>query len=104
MNQDQINTLCQAYQNIDKMSLHTADPGNTGANDSGITKVALSWSDPVAGVMSATGTFTEVESGTYTHAGLWDDTVFIEGVAINLVVSQTIPVYLTVEHHVKERL
>ena len=104
MNQDQLNTLCESYQNIDGMTLHTDDPGNLGSNDSGIDLAALTWSDAVTGVMSATGTFTEVPAGEYPYVGLWDGEVFIESVALNLVVSQTIPVYVTVEHHAKERV
>lgn len=104
MNQTQLNQLCESYQNIDGMTLHTDDPGNLGANDSGLDKATLTWSDAVSGVMSATGTFAEVEAGDYPYAGLWDDDVFIEAVSLNLVVSQTIPVYVTVEHHAKERL
>ena len=103
MNQDQLNTLCSAYGNVDGVTLHTDDPGNTGANDSGITKVGLTWGTPVTGVMSATGTFPSVPVGEYPWAGLWDGTVFIDKVAINLVVTQTIPFYLTVEHHAKVR-
>jgi len=34
---------------------------------------------------------------------LWDGTVFIEAIQINLVTSQTIPVTVTVEHHAKVR-
>ena len=103
MNQDQLNTLCEAYQNVDGATLHEDYPGNTGANDSGITKVALSWSDAVTGEMKATATFPTVPAGEYPWAGLWDGTVFIEAVAINLVVTQTIPFYLTVRHYARER-
>lgn len=103
MNVDQLNLLCEAYQNIDKMSLHTGDPGDNGANDSGISKATLTWGDAAAGVMSTTGTFAEVTAGTYTHVGLWDNTVFIEGLPLNVVVADTIPVYVTVEHHAKVR-
>lgn len=103
MNQDQLNKASESYNNVDGMTLHTDHPGNTGANDSGITKVSLSWSTPVTGVMQATGTFPTVPPGEYPYAGLWDGTVFIEAVPINLVVTETIPLYLTVEHHAKER-
>jgi len=72
----QINLAVASFQNIDKISLHTDDPGNTGANDSGETKQTLSWSTPAAGRMKASATFSSV-SGTFTHIGLWDDTVFI---------------------------
>lgn len=103
MNQDQLNALCAAFQNVDGITLHTDVPGNTGANDSGITKVSLVWGDPVTGVMSGTGTFPTVPAGEYPYVGLWDGTVFIESVQVNLVVSETIPVTITVEHHAQVR-
>jgi hypothetical protein len=74
----QLNLACASLQNIDLVSLHTADPGNTGANDSGIAKQTLTWSTPSAGYMKATATFANV-SGTFTHVGLWDGAVFIHG-------------------------
>lgn len=104
MNQDQLNKASESYQNVDGFTLHTADPGNTGANDSGITKATLTWGDPVTGVMSATGTFSNVPAGDYPYGGLWDGDVFIEAIALNLVTTQTIPLYVTVEHHAKERV
>jgi hypothetical protein len=104
MNSAQLNLLCGAYQNVDKMSLHTGDPGSNGANDSGITKATLSWGTPVDGVMSATATFASVPAGNYPYVGLWDGAVFIEGFAFNVVTSQTIPLYVTVQHHAKERV
>lgn len=72
----QLNLACTAMQNIDKVSLHTADPGNTGDNDSGLTKQTLTWTTPKKGYMRATATFTDI-TGTFTHAGLWDGTEFI---------------------------
>lgn len=102
MNQTQLNTLCDAYRNVDGITLHDGETGNTGENDSGITKASLSWGDTVTGSMAATGAFASVPPGDYPYAGLWDGDVFIESVAINLVVSQTIPVYITVEHHARE--
>ena len=79
----QLNTVVTALQNIDKVSLHTDDPGNTGANDSGETKQTLSWSTPAGGTMKALVTFADV-SGTFTHIGLWDGTVFIESRILNV--------------------
>jgi hypothetical protein len=79
----QLNTVVTALQNIDKISLHTDDPGNTGANDSGVTKQSLTWSTPSQGWMKATATFTGV-SGTFTHIGLWDDTVFVTSRILNV--------------------
>ena len=79
----QLNLACASFQNIDKVSLHTADPGLDGSNDSGITKKTLTWSTPQAGYMKATATFTNVV-GEFTHIGLWDDTVFIQGRPLNV--------------------
>lgn len=79
----QLNTVCTSLQNIDKVSLHTGDPGNTGVNDLGATKQTLTWSTPSNGWMKATATFTGV-SGTITHIGLWDGTVFITSEVLNV--------------------
>lgn len=105
MNQEQLNKSCQSYQNIDGLTLHTGDPGNIGANNSGVTKAALAWGDPVTGVMSATGTFSNVPAGDYPYGGLWDGSVFIEAVKLNLKTTQTLgTLTVQVEHHVKERV
>lgn len=80
----QLNTLCEALQNIDTVTLHTADPGNIGDNDSGETPQTLTWSTPARGGMRATATFTAVPAGTYTHAGLWDGAVFIHSRPLNV--------------------
>ena len=83
----QLNTVVAALTNIDKVSLHTGDPGNDGSNDSGETKQTLTWSTPTGGRMKALATFQDVE-GAFTHIGLWDGTVFIEGRVLNV----TLPV------------
>ena len=103
MNQAELNSLTEAYNNVDGMTLHTDDPGNTGANDAGLGTESLTWSSAIGGVMSATASFTDVPAGTYPYAGLWDDDVFIEGVPLTLVVVDPIPVHVTVEHHAKAR-
>lgn len=79
----QLNTVCAALQNINKVSLHTDDPGNTGENDSGETKQTLTWTTPTGGGMKAVATFTNV-SGTFTHIGLWDDSQFIQSRILNV--------------------
>lgn len=79
----QLNTLCTALQNINKMSLHTADPGYTGANDSGATKQTITWSPVSGGMMKALVTFEGV-TGTFTHIGLWDDSEFIHSRTLNV--------------------
>ena len=81
----QLNLACSSFTNIDKVGLHTADPGLDGSNDSGITKQTVTWSTPKAGYMKATVTFPNV-TGTFTHVGLWDDTVFIQGRPLNVTI------------------
>jgi hypothetical protein len=92
----QLNTVCAALQNIDKVSLHTGNPGNTGANDSGITKQTPTWTTPAGGSMKALVTFTNV-SGTFTHIGLWDGTVFIESRILNVTLPTTQDLKVLVE-------
>jgi len=80
---NQLNLACTSLTNIDKVSLHTADPGNTGENDSGETHQTIAWSTPAKGYMRGQVTFSSV-TGTYTHIGLWDGTVFIHGRPLNV--------------------
>lgn len=83
MQLQQLNLACASLTNIDKVSLHTDDPGNTGENDSGETKQTITWSTPARGYMRGSVTFSSV-SGTFTHIGLWDGTVFIYGRPLNV--------------------
>lgn len=57
------------------ISLHTADPGNTGANEvigGTYIRVATTWSAAAAGAKTGTQVTINVPSGTtVTHAGLW---------------------------------
>ena len=57
------------------LSLHTANPGQTGANEEaggGYARVAVSWNAPASGVMTNSGTITVNNNGTATYVGLWD--------------------------------
>lgn len=61
------------------LSLHTADPGTTGAGeDTAVARLAPNWGAPAAGsVDSAQVAFTipaDTVSRTYTHFGAWDTT------------------------------
>jgi hypothetical protein len=79
-----------------KASLHTADPGTTGANEA----VGGSYARQTAGynaaaaaaiALAAALNFTGMAAGTYTHYGLWDSAgspVFLQGSA--LAVSKTV--------------
>lgn len=60
------------------VSLHTADPGQTGDNeDTGLGRLALIWNpgDFDGHIISDAVTFAITVSGFYTHLGVWDDSV-----------------------------
>jgi GrpB-like predicted nucleotidyltransferase (UPF0157 family) len=97
----QLNTLCDAYRNVDKASLHIADPGNTGDDDLGVTHADLTWSATQDGRMTALATFAGVTAAEITHVGLWDGAVFIEGRSCQMddIVDQDI--ILLIEHRVR---
>lgn len=85
-----------------KMSLHTADPGATGASEAtggSYARQTAGYNTASGGAcaLSATVAFTGLASGTYTHIGLWDSTgtpKFLQGAA--LAASQTVPASATV--------
>lgn len=59
---------------IGEASLHTADPGSTGANESTATRQAVAWTAAATGDISFTAAenFTGgTASGPCTHFGLW---------------------------------
>lgn len=79
----QRNIVCAALQNIDTISLHTDDPGNTGDNESDFARETLTWSTPSGGGMKATATFDNVD-GIFTHIGLWEGETFIHSRILNV--------------------
>jgi hypothetical protein len=72
-----------------KLSLHTADPGATGASEA----TGGSYARQTAGYNAASGgacalagtvSFTALAAATYTHMGIWDSTAtpkFLQGAA-----------------------
>jgi len=81
---DQLNLAADSFKNVDRISLHTADPGTTGANEAaGGTRQTVTWSSAVNGVITAQVTFSSV-SGTFTHIGLWDNPTFVQGRPLNV--------------------
>ena len=63
-------------QSITHVSLHTADPGTTGANEvtgGSYARVAVTWGDAASGIKANTGDLEfNVPSGTtVTHVGGW---------------------------------
>lgn len=98
----QLNTLCAAYGNVDKASLHTASGVDT-SNMLGAKASLSAWSTPTNGVMTATVTFGAV-SGSVAYVRVWDDTVFVEEFPVNAgagvdVVAQDVT--LAIQHRVK---
>lgn len=85
-----------------KMSLHTADPGITGASEA----TGGTYARQTAGYNAASGgvcalaasvSFTGLAAGTYTHFGLWDSSgtpKFLQGAA--LAAPQTVPAAATI--------
>jgi hypothetical protein len=54
------------------VSLHTADPGGTGASESTTARVAVTWSPSTGGVLQSSAfTFTSVPAGSYSYLGFW---------------------------------
>lgn len=98
----QLNTVASALTNVNKVSLHTSDPGNTGENESTYSRQTLSWSSPEGGVIKAMATFTGVV-GTFTHVGLWANTTFVQGATFNITLpsSQTLKVLVELAVEVK---
>ena len=71
------NGLCADYAaRIDGVSLHSDDPGTTGAHQIG-SAVALTWGTPSAGSVSVTATFSNFV-GDVAYVGLWDGAVFCD--------------------------
>ncbi len=54
-------------------SLHSADPGTTGANQTSTARQPIAWDAAATGDISLTGTeaFTGPGLGAVTHVGLW---------------------------------
>lgn len=95
-------TLCQAFTaNVDKLSLHTADPGTTGANDSTVPHVTLTWDTPTDGVSTALAEIAAL-TGDYTHVGLWDDTTFRQGIPCAISYDAAADVAILVTHAVDD--
>lgn len=96
------NALAQAYVDlIDHVSLHSGDPGTTGANETGITRAAITWGTPVAGVVDSTTASFVIPSGTtvITHVGLWGSSVFIDSFGNNVTFTSGTTYTFTVRHN-----
>jgi hypothetical protein len=86
------NVLCNAYAGIGTsgtyVSIHTASPGGTGANEASggsYARVATTWASAANSQVSGSQVTINLPAGTYTYAGLWTAAtggVFIDQVAI----------------------
>ena len=70
----------------DRISLHTADPGTTGANEAtggspAYARKQTTWSGGASdGVVAGSPVSFDVQAGTYTHWGVWTSGgVFVAG-------------------------
>ncbi|MBF6538194.1 hypothetical protein IU418_13370 [Nocardia farcinica] len=71
--------LADAYKNLSGtaqvwVSLHTADPGTTGASEAtggGYVRVQGTWTSGSGGALSMSELTFTAPAGEYTHAGLW---------------------------------
>lgn len=96
------NALAQAYIDlIDHVSLHSDDPGTTGANELGITRAAITWGTPVAGVVDSTTASFTIPSGTTVvkHVGLWGSSTFRDSFGNNVTFLAGTTYTFTVRHN-----
>lgn len=84
------NNLATAYATAaTKASLHSADPGSTGANEinggsPAYAKKTLTWSSASGGSVSASATFDVAAGTTVAGGGLWDvSNNFLDGGTIS---------------------
>ncbi len=70
------------------LSLHTGDPGTTGANEAtggapAYARKTTTWSGGASdGVVAGTPVTFDVPAGTYTWLGLWNGSTFIGGLKL----------------------
>lgn len=86
------NSLCTQYASLGAyISVHTASPGGTGANEAtggspAYARIATTWGSASASAISGSQVTINLAAGTYTFAGLWTAATsgtFIDQVAIS---------------------
>lgn len=71
------------------ISLHTADPGTTGASEAtggtpAYARKTTTWAAGASdGVATGSPVVFDVPAGTYTHLGVWNGSTFIGGAALS---------------------
>lgn len=88
-------TLANSYVGLGRwISLHTGDPGTTGANEAtggspAYARKQTTWTAGTTGVSTGSSVTFDVKAGTYTYAGIWSASsggTFVDKVAIGSVV------------------
>lgn len=78
MTTSELNSIATKYgTDAVYISLHTADPGNTGANEvtggaPAYARKAITWSAPTNGVITGSVTFDVPSGTTVAYIGVWD--------------------------------
>ncbi|AVP71343.1 phage tail fiber protein [Prescottella equi] len=84
--------LADAYKALGAhISVHTADPGTTGANEAaggspGYARKPTTWTSGTGGVLNGSQVVIDLPAGTYAWAGLWSAAsggTFLDKVAIS---------------------
>jgi hypothetical protein len=69
------------------ISVHTGDPGTTGANEASggsYARVPTTWAgSAVAGKVTGSDVNVNLPAGTFTHIGIWNGGTFVGGQAIS---------------------
>lgn len=71
------------------ISLHTGDPGTTGANEAtggspAYARKTTTWTGGTSdGEVTGSAVVFDVPAGTYTHMGVWAGSTFIGGAALS---------------------
>lgn len=71
-----LNEACESFTTADKLSLHSAAPGTSGANQTDDTPQTITWTIPTSGQMTAVVSFANV-IGEITHVGFWQGATFV---------------------------
>ena len=86
------NSLCNNYASQGSyISVHTGDPGSTGANEAtggspAYARVATTWGSASNSQVAGSQVTINLPAGTYTYAGIWTaatNGTFIDKVAIS---------------------
>jgi hypothetical protein len=98
-----LNAECAAATAMfDTVTLHTADPGNDGANDDETAgSKSLTWSTPSSGTSTATASWTGI-TGDWKYIGFWNSTTFVGSIERDISFATSADLSLTFQHKVTQ--